>query len=525
MFKKLDKLIIKAFIGPFVVTFFITMFVLVLQFFWKYIDDLVGKGLDSFTLLRLTSYVTATAVPLALPLAVLLSSIMTFGKLGESFETVAIKSAGIPLLRFMRPLFFGSIIIAVVAFLFSNYIIPVAQLKFQTLLYDITVAKPAFNLKEGVFFKEFDGYTIKIGKKEKDNTTIHNVLIFERNYSLQDNIIVAEHGKMSISPDKRFLEFYLQNGWRNEERGPSYSINTDYIRLGFKDYKKVFDLSSFAMMKTPDSMFKDNFRMLNVKQLNKAIDSLKKSAGENIQQRLDKEVGINYYFVRNKINPPSKPGVEQKISPSSINITPRVGITIPREETRYNQRSNAVAKALQFPPRYGYEQLLPDSAVKQVLSRAIDKVSSEKNGIDLILEDAKLRERDLRYHQIEWHRKFALSFACIVLFLIGAPLGSIIRKGGLGMPLVIAVVFFLVFHLLNMFGEKFVRNGTTSAFTGMWLSTFVLLPIGFFLTYKAMHDSQLFNKEFYYRLFKKISPVVKKLMSKKKQETTATVEV
>ena len=216
MIKKLDKLIIKAFIGPFIVTFFITLFVLVLQFFWKYIDDLVGKGLDFFTIIRLTSYVTATAVPLALPLAVLISSIMTFGKLGESFETVAIKSAGIPLLRFMRPLFIISFLISIVAFLFSNYIIPVAQLKFQTLLYDITVAKPAFNLKEGVFFREFDGYAIKVGKKDKDNTTIHNIIIFERNYSLQDNIIVAEHGKMSISADKKFLEFYLENGWRNE---------------------------------------------------------------------------------------------------------------------------------------------------------------------------------------------------------------------------------------------------------------------------------------------------------------------
>ncbi|MBN8856815.1 MAG: LptF/LptG family permease [Sphingobacteriales bacterium] len=508
--KKLDKLIIKSFIGPFIVTFFITLFVLVLQFFWKYIDDLVGKGLDTFTIVKLTGYVAATAVPLALPLAVLLSSIMTMGNLGESFETIAVKSAGIPLLRFIRPLFIISVFISAVAFLFSNYVIPVAQLKFQTLLYDITVAKPAFNLKEGVFFREFEGYAIKIGKKEKDNTTIHNVLIFERNYSLQDNIIAAAHGRMQISPDKKFLEFYLEDGWRNEERGPSYSINTDYIRLGFKEYKKVFDLSSFKMMRTPDSMFKDNFRMLNVRQLDKTIDSLKTTSREKIYDRIDREVGINYNFIRTKIRPPEKPaGPIAPVSTADIQFHQKVSLAKP-EKSSYAQGRSAVAKALQMPHGVGYEQLLPDSAVKQAISRAIDRVNSEKNGLDLIVSEAKMRRKDLRYHLIEWHRKFSLSFACVVLFLIGAPLGSIIRKGGLGMPLVIAVIFFLIFHLLNMFGEKFVREDISSAFFGMWLSTMVLLPIGFFLTYKAMHDSQLFNKEFYYRALKRLKLLLQK---------------
>lgn len=504
MFKKLDKLIIKAFIGPFIVTFFITLFILILQFFWKYIDDLVGKGLDLTTLIKLTGYVSATAVPLALPLAMLISSIMTFGKLGESFETVAVKAAGIPLLRFMSPLFVISVFIGGVAFLFSNYIIPVAQLKFQTLLYDITVAKPAFNLKEGVFFREFDGYTIKIGKKEKDNSTIHNIVIFERNYSLQDNIIVAEHGKMNMSADKKFLEFNLENGWRNEERGPSYSINTDYIRLGFKTYKKLFDLSSFTMMRTPDSLFKDNFRMLNVRQLNKSIDSLTRRAHIEVEKKTDREVGINYDFIKKQIAPPKKP-VPPFTLPDASAIAFKSGqkpLAPPKPIYQPNQK--ALMQAMQWPEGDSYELLLPDSVRKSIVTRAIDRISSQKNSLDNIATESKQKKKDLRFHQIEWHRKFSLSFACIVLFLIGAPLGSIIRKGGMGMPLVIAVIFFLVFHLLNMFGEKFVREGITNALTGMWLSTFVLLPIGFFLTYKAMRDSTLFNKEFYYRLFKQL---------------------
>ena len=222
MIKKLDKLIIGAFIGPFIATFFITFFVLVLQFFWLYIDDIVGKGLDMLTIGRFILYVSATLVPLALPLAVLLSSIMTFGNLGETFELVAIKSAGIPLLRFMRPLFITSLFICGIAFLFNNYIIPVAQLKMQTLKYDIIVSKPAFDIKEGVFYDKIDGYIIKIGKKEKDGSTIHDILIYQHNYNLlQDNSIVAQSGKMTISPDKKFLEFNLKNGWNYQEKGPA----------------------------------------------------------------------------------------------------------------------------------------------------------------------------------------------------------------------------------------------------------------------------------------------------------------
>lgn len=516
MIKKLDTLILKAFIGPFIATFFISLFILVLQFFWKYIDDLVGKGLDIFTLLQLTTYVTATAVPLALPLGILISSIMTFGKLGESFETVAIKSAGIPLLRFMRPLMIVAAIVCGVAFLFSNYVIPVAQLKFQTLLYDITVAKPAFNLKEGVFFKDFDGYTIKIGKKEKDNITIHDVIIFERNYNLQDNIIVAERGKMNISDDKKSLEFHLENGWRHEERGPSYSINTEYIRLNFEHYKKVFDLSSLTFTKTPDSLFKDNYRMLNMRQLDKTIDSLQVKSVAEMGLKIDREIGINYDFVRKKIAPPKEETPPVPVI-TDIDIKRGVKPLIPKAPV-VGSRRNDFVKAMALPKAVAYEDLLPDSVRQQAVSRAIDRISAQKNSIVSVVDESQHKVKSLRNHLVEWHRKLSLSFACVVLFLIGAPLGSIIRKGGMGMPLVIAVVFFLIFHLLNMFGEKFVREGLTAAFVGMWLSTLVLLPIGFFLTYKAMRDSQLFNKEFYYRLFRPVSRFIKKLRKPPKEK-------
>jgi lipopolysaccharide export system permease protein len=466
--KKLDKLILKAFTGPFVATFFILLFVLVMQFFWKYIDDLVGKGLDFLTVLELTGYVTINTVPLALPLAVLISSIMTFGNLGETYELVAIKSSGIPLLRFMRPLMVVSAIICLFAFFLANYMVPRANLKFYTMLYDIRVAKPAFDIKEGIFYDKLPNYAIKVGKKDKDGTGIYDVIIYENDYKMQDNIITAEKGKMSISPDKKFLEFYLENGWRYVERGPYNSVQTDYMRIGFSSYKKVFDLSSFKVMKTPDSLFKNNWMMLNVFQLSKASDSIKKDIRTTIPERVSREV-LNYLGSGTYLDSGWAAG---KVSlPANIK---------------------------------SYRDLLPDSALTTTYSRLNEKSSLMKSGLDIIMEDLKKRREVLWANQVEWHKKITLSLACLVLFMIGAPLGSIIRKGGLGMPLVIAVIFFLIFHLLNMFGEKLAKKGGLTPFEGVWLSTFVLVPVGIFLTYKAMHDSQLFNQEYYYRFFRKV---------------------
>ena len=246
MFKKLDKLIIKAFIGPFIATFFITLLVLIMQFFWLYIDDFVSKGLGVGVIFEFIWYLSATLVPLALPLAILLSSLMTFGNLGESFELVAIKASGISLLRFMRPLFFVTLLICGVAFLFSNFIIPVANLRQRTLLTDIVYAKPAFDLKEGVFYDKIGNFAIKIGKKEANDSVIRDVIVYEQTNPVQDNFIIAKSGIMRVSENKRFLEFNLRDGVRYEERAENaYSGNTEYIRLGFKEYKKQFDLSSF----------------------------------------------------------------------------------------------------------------------------------------------------------------------------------------------------------------------------------------------------------------------------------------
>lgn len=476
MIKKLDKLIIKAFIGPFFATFFIALFVLVMQFFWLYIDDLVGKGLDILTLAHLTGLVAVNWVPLALPLALLLSSIMTFGNLGESFELVAIKSAGIPLLRFMQPLFIVTVFIAGISFLFANNIMPVAALKLNTLKYDIIVTKPAFDIKEGVFYDKIEGYVIKIGHKSKQGDTIKNVIIYEKNFGLQDNSLVAESGIMKVAPGNK-LEFDLKNGWRYQEKGNRLTTNTEFIRLGFKEYKKILDLSSFKMSRTSDSAFKDNYKMLSVRQLGKTIDSLKRS-NSYFEKRSSSEVSVYFTFPR-------------YADTGLVNIDPK---TLPTIEH--------------------FDDVLPDSAKTSLRDRALIQLNTAKSNVDLIATDYENKQKDIISNQIEFHRKFTLSFACIILFLIGAPLGSIIRKGGLGTPLVFAVIFFVIFHLLNTFGEKFVKGQVLSPFTGMWLSTFVLIPIGSFLVYKAMKDSQLFNQEFYYRTFKKLRSIIYNLKNK-----------
>jgi len=476
--KKLDTLILKAFVGPFIATFFITLFVLTLQFFWLYIDDLVGKGLDLITIAKLTSYVAAYNIPLALPLAILISSIMTFGNLGETFELVAIKSAGIPLIRFMRPLFITTLFLCFAAFLFNNNIIPVATLKMNTLKYDIIMSKPAFDIKEGVFYDKIEGFVIKIGKKEKDGTTIRDVIIYEKNYNLQDNIIVAKSGEMKISNDKHFMEFNLQNGWRYEEKGDRMTTNTELIRMGFKEYKKNFDLSSFELNKTEDSVFKDNYQMLSVRQLDKAIDSLEKTSS----------------LYRKKLH---------------ADISPYLTFT------KYLDTGWVDVDIKNQQPVKRIKDLIPDSARSYTLDRTIAQINSIKSSLDVSRVEYQNKRKELRLHIIEWHRKFTMSIACMVLFLIGAPLGSIIRKGGLGTPLVLAVIFFVIFFLLNNFGTKLVKTDVVQPIPGMWLATFVLTPVGFFLTYKAMRDSQLFNQEYYFRTIRKIVPFFNTLKWKK----------
>ena len=445
-----------------------------MQFFWLYIDDLVGKGLDTFIILKLVGLVSISMLTTAIPLALLFSSIMTFGNLGESFELIAIKSAGIPLVRFMRPLFIFAIGLAGIAFLLANNIIPVSQMRLTTLKYEIIVSKPAIDLKEGVFYDKIDGYVIKLGKKESNDSVIKDIVIFEKKFGLQDNMIMAKSGVMRVTPDKKYLEFILYNGWRYQEKGYRATTKTEFTKLNFKEYKKVFDLKTFQMNKLSDVIYDP--KMLSVRQLGKAIDSIQ---------------SMDSFFIQK----------------SKIELYPYLKFMLLKDSAQ-------VFKKVKVTNDKNFKDLIPSEENMSVVESVGYQFQSLQNNLTTLVNIYQEQQHAETLHAIEWHRKFTLSFACIVLFLIGAPLGAIIRKGGLGAPMVSAIAFFVVFFLLNNFGEKLAKSGQWSVYAGMWLSSIFLIPVGLFLTYKAMRDSQLFNQEFYHRFLQPIKVTLQKYFKK-----------
>ncbi|MFM1971813.1 MAG: hypothetical protein RL185_495 [Bacteroidota bacterium] len=445
-----------------------------MQFFWLYIDDLVGKGLDTFIIFKLVGLVSVSMLTTAIPLALLFSSIMTFGNLGESFELIAIKSAGIPLVRFMRPLFIFAIFLAGIAFLLANNIIPVSQMRLTTLKYEIIVSKPAIDLKEGVFYDKIDGYVIKLGKKESNDSVIRDIVIFEKRFGLQDNMIMAKSGVMRVTPDKKYLEFVLYNGWRYQEKGYRATTNTEFTRLYFKEYKKVFDLKTFQMNKTSDVIYDP--KMLSVRQLGKAIDSIQ---------------SMDSFFIKK----------------ASTEVYPYLKFMLLKDSLSLFEKAKVA-------PVKNFDAIIQPSERMMITEAVGYQFSSLNNNLASLATIYNEQQHSSTMHAIEWHRKFTLSFACIVLFLIGAPLGSIIRKGGLGTPMVSAIAFFVVFFLLNNFGEKLAKSGQWSVYAGMWMSSLFLIPVGLFLTYKAMRDSQLFNQEFYYRFLQPIKVTLQKYFKK-----------
>ena len=480
MFKKIDILITRSFIGPFVVTFFVMLFVLAMQFFWLYMDELIGKGLGVGLILQLLFYMSATLVPLALPLAVLLASIMTFGSMGENYELVAIKSSGVSLLRVMRPLFIVMVIISSLAFVFSNSVIPIANLKAYTLLYDLRSSKLSLSIREGQFNNEISGYAIRVGSKSKDGKKIKNVLIYDYSGNAgNDKMVIANEGEMISSPDKRYLIFRLYDGWRYEESVNSKSGANSYsqTRMHFKQSDKVFDLSSFSkVQKTDENAMKDGQAMMNIAQLNERIDSVKRSKPREAE-RYSYELR-NYMTIR---------------SDSTVMFQKK----IQQAQTAATYQGN-------------FLNYVPDSLRKQVAEIAESQAHSTKLFTDVTSKTIEVYNEQLVNYEVEWHRKFAMSFACLLLYLIGAPLGAIIRKGGIGLPLIVAVIFFVAYFITSKSGESLATSFELPVFVGMWLSTFVLIPFAFIFIRAARNDSKMFSKDWYTRNFGRLIHIFQK---------------
>ena len=471
--KKLYLFMIRSFFWPFIMTFFIAVFILLMQFLWKYIDDLVGKGIEWTVIAQLLFWASTTMIPLALPLAILLSSIMTFGNLGEHYELVALKSAGISLQKIMMPLIVVTVLISISAFYFSNNLLPYANLKMGSLLYDVREQKPALNIKEGIFYNGIDDYVIRVGKKDSDGKTIHKIMIYDHSSRMGNtNLTVAETGIMDtkeMTEDKRFLIFTLLNGVNYYENtdGQKTKTNHPFQRTIFKEETRRFDLSSFTMTRTNEEFFKNNYQMMNVRQLKATHDSLKKRL-DTFKIKYLATMNNNLYYFN----------------------------TYYKKDSVFNDTSKTLAG--NFTDNFNKQEKI------EIVDKAMNIARGIKDNVFYNNEVFKGSEKFIIRHEIEWHRKFTLPIACIVLFFIGAPLGAIIRKGGLGLPVVVSVLFFVIFHVISFTCEKMVRESIMPASEGMWIPSIIFLPIGIFLTLKATSDSSLFDAEAYIGFFRRL---------------------
>lgn len=488
--KIINRYLCKNFLGPFVLTFFVALFVLLMQFLWKWVDELVGKGLELSLLLKLLFYASITLTSMAFPLAVLLASLMTFGNMGERYEIVALKSAGISVQRMMMPLAGLALVISLVAFVFSNEIIPRASVKLRMMLFDIQEQKPAFNIDEGVFYNGFDNYTIRVGKKMPDGETIKDVLIYEHSRHIGNTTVTyAQSGTMKMTPDKKYIMFTLYDGsfWDESAYAGGGGANRSKLpltRATFSKQYKRFDLSEFsAMGNTDESLFQSHSTALSISQLNDKIDTIKHDIGNFAHNVSDVFFG-NLYLYNTIVQNDStfdtlSVGRQYDLSSIDPEILPRI-----------LQNADNSARSFQFSVRFAYQ-------------------------------DMAFRTSYLWSYQIEFFRKFTLSLACLLFFFIGAPLGSIIRKGGIGIPLVITVVFFTLYFAISITGEKIAKNSPMPVWFGMFLSSFVLLPICVFLTYHATTDSAVLSPDTYTRFVERIKNL--KLFHRKKHEDTSTL--
>lgn len=470
--KKLDVFILKSYLGPLVLTFFISLFILVMQFLWKYVDELVGKGLEWYVISELLFYASSTFVPLALPLAILLSSLMTFGNLGENYELVAIKASGISLRRVMKPLILLSIVISFAAFVFSNNILPFANLKFHSLLYDVRQQKLTLNIKEGIFYNGIDGFTIRIKEKDQEKNIIRDVMIYNHSDRMGNiKLTTAEWGKMELTPDKSTLIFHLFNGYNYEDiiNRKGYKQTRPFQRSSFSEQTRRFSGLDFALNRTDENLFRNNYQMMNMQQLETFRDSLDAELGLR-KEKLNESVSSRFIFFREL-------------------------------DTTYFSKDTLRAEPVAADSIWDLNEV-SNTTRERALDFALQSARSAKNNLEFSIGDFEKRAERIRKHDIEWHRKFTLSIACFILFFIGAPLGAIIRKGGLGMPVVVSIVFFVIYHIISITGEKYARAGVLEPEIAMWLASGILLPLGIFLTYKATTDAPLLDAESWDKFFK-----------------------
>lgn len=465
--KSIHKLVLKSYLGPMILTFFIVMFVLMMNFVWRYIDELVGKGLSAGIIIELMSYAMANMIPMGLPLSMLLAAIMTMGSLGENYELLAMKSAGMSLVRITKPLIILVGFIAVGSFFIGNDLVPYANRKMYSIIYDIRQQKQTLEFQDGLFFNGIDNMSIRVGHQDPETHLLRDVLIYDnRQANGNMNTIVADSGYIRLSDDKRYLLVTLFHGQTYEQaRNSQWYTKSTLRHHTFDLQKQIIRMDGFAMGRSDANQF-SNSQTKDISELQHDIDSL--------------ELKVNAATTSSY-----EPLLKEQIFVRDNSVLPQP------DSLRVDKRDYGNLVAMDSIAR------LPVREKEEVWDNARTLAKNSRNMFAFDETTAKDALNQLYRSKVEWHKKISLPVSIIIFFLIGAPLGAIIRRGGLGLPVVVSIIFFVIYYIISLSGEKLAKEGSWDAVYGMWLSTFILTPIAVYLTYKATNDSSLLDTDWY----------------------------
>ena len=469
--KKLDIFVLKSFLMLFAGTFFICLFIFMMQFLWKYVDEIVGKGLEISVLAQFFFYSGLTLIPVSLPLAILLAALMTFGNFGERFELLSMKAAGIPLLRIIRPLIIFCAMLGCISFYFQNVIAPKAQLKLLTLLVSMKQTSPELDIPEGVFYSDIEGYNIYVKHKDRETGIMKDLLIYDLSDGFENaHIIWASEGKMEMTEDKKHLYLHLYRGeqFENLKSQSIDSKNVPYRRETFRENHLIIEFDGgFDMV--DGSYLSDRSDSKDMAAIDHSIDSLNFRA-DSIGRSMYKQIKVQTY--------------------KTITVSKKDSIRI---------ASNELPSLINTDSLLATYSLAQKSEIVNNSSQTVSRLSMEWEQKGKQMKDT---DKKIRSHQADWHKKFTLSISCLIFFFIGAPLGAIIRKGGLGLPVVISVIIFVLYYIIDSGSTRVAKSGEMNMILGVWMSTLVLAPIGAFFTYKSNKDSIVFNLEVYTNFFR-----------------------
>lgn len=508
--KKIDKLLMKSFVGPFAVSFGIALFVLIMQFLWLYIDDIAGKGVSIFIMLELIGYLSISTFPMALPIAILIASVMVMGNLAERYELSSMKSAGVPLIRIMRGLIIWAAATAVFSYLCSDVIIPYSNLKFKSRLTDIRRQKPALALEKGIFNEDFRQFVIRIGDKARDGETISDVMIEDQTNPgrINFNQILADSGQMYTTADRRFFVMNLFNGTQYQEPGAqgggAQKQKYPFVRTNFKSWTKVWDMKEFELVRSDEERYSTNRSMLSMNQLRSMIDSLDRSM---YGYRISIAEDLLFQLKRQPMKPP-KPVVKdttaqkeatsdaQSYSPTIIQSAKnKIAVQTATPDARRNPEvpEQELTRPL-TEYKFFYETFKPEDR-PGVLREAVNRAKASMTSVETRKAQVENRRLDWVKTGYELYIKYSFALVCFIFLFIGAPMGAIIRKGGFGYPILVSIIFFVTFIMLTILCRKLAEGNIMSPFMAAMVPCIVLVPIGVYLTRKAMNDSQMFSTD------------------------------